>query len=87
MYKNKSKYSDMTAEEREKIRLEKQRRDHEAWMKRQTEEKKEEIREKVREAVSKVIKGRCEICERDYGNIYQHRNTKKHKENEARKGQ
>jgi hypothetical protein len=85
MYKNKSKYSELTAEEREKIRIEKQRKSHEEWMNRQSEEKKEEIREKVREAVSKVIKGRCETCGRDYGNIYQHRTTKKHQENEAKK--
>jgi hypothetical protein len=85
MYKNKSKYSEMTAEEREKIRIEKQRKSHDEWMKRQTEEKREEIREKVREAVSRVIKKRCDICEKNYGNIYQHMNTKKHKENESKK--
>jgi hypothetical protein len=87
MYKNKSKYSEMTAEEREKIRIEKQRKSHDEWMKRQTEEKKEQYKEQIKEASKKSHKGRCETCGRDYGNIHQHRNTKKHKENESKQTQ
>lgn len=74
MYKKKTKYSDMTIEEREERRLERQRRYHKEWMERQTEEKKEEIREKT----NTITRGRCEICEKEYGNIYQHKQTKKH---------
>jgi hypothetical protein len=78
MYKNKSKYSELTAEERERIKHEK----HQEWNNKYKEKITEEQKQKNKLAVSKAIKGRCEICEKEYGNIYQHKNTKKHKKRE-----
>ena len=44
-----------------------------------TEEEREAKREKMR-GYKERNHGKCEICGKEYNNIYQHRNTKRHKE-------
>lgn len=70
--KHNSKYAGMTEDEIAKIRYIRRKE----WYKNLTEEK----REKYKNNNPEKSKGVCEICEKEYGNIYQHRNTKKHKE-------
>lgn len=75
----KEEYKGMTYEEYKKIRNEK----YKEWKEKQPEDKQEQIKE----ASKRSHKGRCEICGREYNNIHQHRNTKKHRDNEAKQTQ
>ncbi len=81
-YKYASKYSHLSAEERERIR----REQHERWKANLSEERKREIRERLQEHNKhRDASGRCDICEKDYIDIYQHRRSQKHKRNEEKK--
>jgi hypothetical protein len=64
----KSKYSNISYEEFKRIR----RDNYERWLKSQTEE--------TRQQYKNDLKGHCEICKKDLGNIYQHNKTKTHLE-------
>jgi hypothetical protein len=66
-------YANMTAEEI----IKEQRRKRREYIERIPEEKKKEYAERYKD---KNI-GMCDICGKEYRNIYQHNNTKMHKKN------
>lgn len=74
-YKYNTKYSGLPAEEIIRIMREKTREAN----KKRREEMTEEEKKKIRETYKDKNVGECEICGGAYRNIYQHRNTKKHK--------
>ena len=78
-YQKRSKYSMLKPEEimREKRKV------REEWYNKLSEEKKQELKEKMQDR--KRAKGICEICgNREYVDLYQHRRSNKHKENEKK---
>jgi hypothetical protein len=76
-----SKYKGLPAEEIIRIQKERQRR----WKEGLSEEKKKEYGERYKDRYKDKNAGRCEVCEKEYKNIYQHKRSKKHKEEEERR--
>lgn len=75
------KYAGKSAEEILKIKREQMREITKRRKEKMSEEEREEERKKKNEYnKSYNYGGVCEICGKEYKNIYQHRNTKKHKE-------
>ena len=81
--KYRSKYAELPAEKIIEIRKEQQKR----WKENLSEEKKQEIKERMKEMNAKrVFRGVCEICGgREYASLYQHQQSKKHKQNAENK--
>ena len=74
-----AKYAGMTEDEIAKMRYIRQVQ----WYKNLTDEEREAYKNKVKarnKENPERRRGVCEICGKEYGNIYQHRNTKKHLE-------
>lgn len=79
---HKTKYAGLTVEEYMEIRYKKNKERQEKM----TEEEKKHLRElhdnwvkkQPSERLSKYNAGKCDICNKEYADIYQHYRTKKH---------